>query len=1128
MKKSNLISLLIGVSSMLFSCNREETNKNSKIENGTTKAKQKTTPLFKKLNKEESGFYFLNVLKESEKLNILNYEYLYNGSGVAIGDINNDGLPDIFMGANLFGGRLYLNLGNMKFQQISETANIFTDGYSSGAVFIDINNDGYDDIYICRTLSENPELRRNILLINNQNLTFTNKAEEYGIDDPSFSTSSNFFDYDNDGDLDLYLLNHRVDFKDALTLKSKGQKLDVENLNYTSDRLYENMGDGIFKDVTNKAGLINNAFGLAVSVADLNQDGLQDIYISNDYADKDHIYINNGNKTFTDKIDSMFSHFSKNSMGSDIADFNNDGFLDIINLDMIPENNYRQKQLKSQSPYDLYYMAIDHGLGHQVMRNTLHLNNGKGLYSEMGQLAGVSHTDWSWSPILADFDNDGFKDLFISNGYYKDVTDMDYIKYESNEVAQKSGGIAKTKYMDLVNKMKSTPQQNYIYKNNKDLTYKNMSNKWGLQDLSFSNGSAVADLDLDGDLDLIINNLNHESFLYENQSNNAENNFITFKLLGAKKNKKGIGAKISILYNGLKQYIDNSPYKGYLSNHHNLIHFGLNTITKVDSILVDWGNNNIRLYQNLSINKLHKLDINGGQQYTPQNKNYEALLTKTNTGDLSKYSHSENNYNDFKHEPLLEHKNSNKGPYMTKGDINSDGLEDIYFSGSFGSEGKLFLQNKKGEFNIKKTNVFLNDTLYEDQNSTFFDFDNDGDLDLYVTSGGYQFPSGSEHYLDRLYLNDGKGNFSRTDSILPNIKRNTTIAISYDIDQDQDQDLIIFGATQPKRYPISEQSYVLLNTEGKFIKKDLILPNKGNLGIINDAVIMDINNDGLNEIILAREWDNVAVLSLIDNSFKDITTNCNLEKTSGWWNIIHPIDIDNDGDLDFIAGNRGNNSFYKASLKSPAKIIAKDFDDNGSLDALPYYYFNDNNLHPKHTLDEIFSQLPLIRRKFNRYKGFSSATLEDIFSKEELQKSIIKKATTFKSSIFINDGKGKFSVTPLPNLAQLSEIYGIESSDINNDGFLDLILIGNNYGVDVEMGRSDAGKGLVLFNNQESGFYSLPTIKSSLGLKGDLRRCYSIGETLIITQNNGPTTTFKLKKIAINSYCRLFGSNIHL
>ena len=473
--------LYLGLGFLLIACKSKTTEQDTAPI--TKENIEKNTPLFKRLTKEESGFYFVNELKENEKLNFLNYEYLYNGSGVAIGDINKDNLPDIFMGGNLFGGRLFLNKGKMKFQQISETAGVFVNGYTNGVTMVDINNDGYDDIYLCRSLSANPELRKNVLLINNQDLTFTNKAAEYGLDDPSFSTNATFFDYDNDGDLDMYLLNHRVDFKQALTLLSiskeekRQRNLSDSSYRYISDKLYQNNGNGTFTDITKTAGLVNRAFGLSVTIADINKDGWQDIYVANDYADKDHFYINNGNGTFTDRIDDFFMHLSKNSMGCDIADFNNDGHLDILNLDMMAEDNQRQKQLKGQVPYDSYHLALKYDLGHQIMRNTLQLNNGNGTFSEIGQLAGISHTDWSWTPLLADFDNDGQKDLFISNGYYRDVTDMDYIKYHSNEVVEKAGGLSKVNPMDLIAEMPINPVLNYLYKNNGNLTFRNVSSQ---------------------------------------------------------------------------------------------------------------------------------------------------------------------------------------------------------------------------------------------------------------------------------------------------------------------------------------------------------------------------------------------------------------------------------------------------------------------------------------------------------------------------------------------------------------------------------------------------------------------------------------------------------------------------
>lgn len=1098
---------------ILSGCKKEAKQQQSDI--------KQTTPLFKRLTKEESGFYFLNELRENEQLNILKYEYLYNGSGVAIGDINNDGLPDIFMGGNLFGGRLFLNKGKMQFEQISETANVFTGGYTNGVCMVDINNDGYDDIYLCKSLTGNPEQRRNVLLINNQDNTFTDKASEYGLDDPSFSTHATFFDYDNDGDLDMYLLNHRTDFKNALTLFSisedekKQRNLSDNNYQYISDKLYRNNGNGTFTDITKQAGLANSAFGLGVCIADINNDGWQDIYVANDYADKDHFYINNKNGTFTDSIEKMFLHMSKNSMGCNIEDINNDGLLDVMNLDMMAEDNKRQKQLKGQSPYDLYHLAREYNLGHQIMRNTLQLNNGNGTFSEIAQLAGVSHTDWSWAPLFADFDNDGYKDLFVSNGFYKDITDMDYIKYTSTNIISQAGGLSKVNQMDLINSIPRSPIPNYLFKNNGDLSFTNVAASWGITESVSSNGVVYADLDLDGDLDLIVNNIGSESFLYENQTDKiSKNHFIAFQLKGNSNNPDVLGGKITLRHNGTIQYQEVNPYKGYLSSNQKIVHFGVGNYTMMDSVIIDFGKGKKRLFQNLKADQIHTLSALQGVEFMENKLAKKPFFTEDTNNTLANYVHRENEYNDFKREPLLEHKNSNKGPFLSKADVNNDGLEDVVISGSKDQSAELFLQTNTGNFIKKKNIAFETDAKYEDMQSVFFDADSDGDLDVYVVSGGYEFDKNSELYQDRLYVNDGSGIFTRSNK-LPEIKENSESAIAFDVDADNDLDLMVFGSVSPLEYPKCTQSYVLINEQGSFSINKTLLPNDGYLGIVHKAMVSNLNNSNT-EIVLAGEWMPITVLSKTANGYK-IKTDNGLQNSNGWWNTMEIIDIDNDGDLDIIAGNRGLNSFYKASKEYPAIIVAKDFDENGSLDALPFYYFLDTKLYPKHTLDEIFAHYPGIRKKFNRYLPFSEATLNDIFSEDELKDAVKKQVHTFATSIFINSGNGTFEMKELPKQAQFSEVHGIACYDINKDGKLDIILSGNNFGVDVEMGVSDANYGTVLINKGNNLFESLNSNTSGISIPEDTRGVHSIGsmakQKIIFMLNNASPKVYKLNDL---------------
>lgn len=1118
MKTETIISKYIFLLSILIltACNSSHKDK-SKLKESSSEA-----PLFTLMNSDSTGLYFVNEVKESETLNVLTYEYLYNGAGVAIGDVNNDDLPDVFFSGNLFGGRLFVNKGNLKFEQVSETAGVFLDGFTTGVSMVDLNGDGYDDIYLCRSVSLQPELRANVLLINNQDGTFTDKAKEYGLDDKSFSNYASFFDYDNDGDLDMYLLNHRIDFKDALSIKTyvnkEGETKAYKDTNYenVSDRLYKNNGNGTFTDVTKKSKLLNRAFGLSATVSDINKDGWMDIYVANDYLDKDHFYINNGNGTFSDKIDDMFFHISKNAMGSDIADINNDGLLDLINLDMMAEGNYRQKQLKGQNPYDLYHLAVKYGHSHQVMRNTLQLNNGNGTFSEIAQLSGISHTDWSWTPLIADFDNDGLKDIFISNGYQRDVTDMDYIKYESNKALQEAGGKDFVKTANLVKLMTSTPISNYIYKNNGDLTFTKKTKDWGFDLPSFSNGAVYADLDLDGDMDLIVNNYNEESFLYRNNSNELkkENKYISIKLKGTSKNPNGIGTRITVTTSSVKQYMESSPYRGYFGSVEPLLHFGLGKNEDKISVLVEWFDGTHQELENVNTNQRIIVDIlNAKKGQIQKNESVKPFLKPVENLITKNYKHKEDEFIDFKREPLLEHKISNKGPFLAKGDVNGDGNEDIYIGGASGQSGKLYLQKQDGNFELKTISDFSKDKIHEDTQALFFDADNDTDLDLYVVSGGYAFPESSDNYQDRLYLNDGKGNFAKNTSSIPKINSNGTTVLALDIDNDGDQDLFVGGGALPNAYPFPDQSYLLINNKGVFFDASERLPNHGKIGMINDVLWLDIDNDKISELVLAGEWIPITVLKYETETKKFQKNNIRgFVNSSGWWNTIEAADMDNDGDVDLIAGNRGNNTFYKASKEQPAYIYAKDFDENGSIDAIPFYYFNDGKSHPKHVLDGVFAQYPNIRRKFQNYKAYSNAALSDIFTESEMDGMLTLKAQTFSSTLFENSGNGSFQSKPLHNNTQFSEIHGILPIDINKDGFLDIILTGNNYGTDVETGQSDANIGVVLLNNGRGGFNPISPIDSGLSNPKDTRGIYEVGDNLFIMINNGSAYAYKINE----------------
>ena len=1073
-------------------------------------------PVFTLMDSSETGFFFWNEVYDKPELNALNYGYFYNGGGVAVGDINNDDLPDVYMVGNTFGGRLYVNDGNLKFHQITNTSNTATDGFTHGVTMADVNQDGYLDIYLSRSMASIDTQRANRLLINNGKGTFTNQAKEYGIDDMGFSTHANFFDYDNDGDPDLYVLNHSINYELAMGLITKEQReknlRELSDADYTAtvSKLYRNNGNGTFTDVTAQAGLKDVFFGLSATASDVNNDGWLDLYCTSDFADRDHLYINNKNGTFTDKIHEAMGHISQNSMGSDIADFNNDGALDILTLDMMAEDNYRHKQLKGNNPYDLFQMGMEYGYHCQVMRNCLQLNNGDGTYSEIGQLAGVSHTDWSWSPLFADFDNDGRKDLFVSNGYKQDITDMDYMKYGSNEIIRKAGGKMNVQPMDLLAGTQSTPTTNYIYRNAGNLTYENKSKDWGLAKKSFSNGAAYADLDLDGDLDLLVNNFGEPSFLYRNNTieNQPDNQFISFTF-DPKQHSKVQGTKITLLTDSGQQFQQLINNRGFLSTVHQVLHFGLGKNNAVSEVQIVYPNGTIQKMSKPRLNTHIRLDMADGIVGSfDKEENKKMLLAEIPNPFSPIVQHTESDFIDFKDEPLLEQMYSNRGPYAAAGDVNGDGLDDIYFGASAGYEGKLYLQTSAARFQQKMTTDFKKDKACEDGRSVLFDADKDGDLDLYVSSGSNEVRD-TNLFIDRLYLNDGSGAFTRAVGNIPSIAINAVAVAVLDIDSDGDYDLVVGGNVKPKMFPNAFNSYCLINDgAGNFTANYHLLPQKGALGIINDIAIGDLNADGEKDIVLAGDWRPIGVLLNSGGQFTDQTEEYGLSKTSGMWNTVKIIDLNADGKKDIVGGNRGTNNFFKTSAKQPATMYVNDFDENGEQEAIVNYYFSDGVLYPKYSLNELLEQLPSWRGIFSRYSKYSAARSDEIFSEKKYPNTETYECHTFHSTAFIREGH-EFQSHRLPQRAQFSPTYGIAAiKTVSSAPYV--FTVGNNYEVDVNTARYDASYG-TLSNWKTNGLETLSsyTIPSVSGQARQILQLRSqIGDnnkTFFLVIRNGQT-----------------------
>lgn len=1081
-----------------------------------TSCEKKKDTVFTLLSSEQTGINFNNISVENEQINILTYEYMYNGGGVAAGDINNDGLKDIYFTSNNLENKLYLNKGNFKFEDITDKAGAgCRAGWKTGVTMADVNGDGLLDIYICKSADGDPEHRRNILLINNGNLTFTDKAKEYGLDDPGYSTQASFFDYDNDGDLDMFLLNHSL----VEVSNTIGITPVLRNARdpYYSDKLFKN-DNGKFTDVSEAAGITGGIanYGLGIVVSDINNDGWQDVYVSNDYAENDHIYINNKNGTFTDSSHTSLDHLSNFSMGVDIADFNNDGLQDICTLDMLPEDNKRQKLLFGPNEYDKFNMFVKTGLHYQYMRNMLHLNNGDGSFSEIGQLAGVSNTDWSWAPLIADYDNDGYPDLFVSNGYKLDVINMDFIKYKVDKLIKKSRDVSqdsKTPNTDILKQIPRSKFHNYIYRNNGDLTFQNVTSDWGFDSEVLNNGAAYADLDNDGDLDLITNNMNQAAFVYKNNSNEKfKNNSIRLRLKGEGLNKFGVGAKVKTFFDGHISFKEANPTRGFQSSVDFDLLIGIGKNNYADSVQVIWPLGKTETIKNVKANQLIELsEKNAVSTYNyPANSGNTYFYSESRQPVL--FNHTEDDFIDFGVQSFLPNLLSTQGPRMAKGDVNNDGLDDIFVCGASGQPGALFIQSINGDFKNSSGTAFLADSASEDTDAAFFDADGDNDVDLYVVSGGYAFKEGSTQLQNRLYLNDGKGVFSLKPNAVANVFVNASCVKPADVDGDGDMDVFAGGRVIPGKYPEAPESYILINDgKGNFENKTKTLaPDLQKVGMVTDAVWADLNNDKQNDLIVVGEWMPIKVFVNENGKLTDKTNTFISAATNGWWNRIYAADFDKDGDMDFIVGNRGLNTQVKVSEAQPCTMTYKDFDNNGSVDGIMCYYIQGKS-YPALSRDEMLDQLPVLRKKFNDYASYSTATINDLFSESELS-TAKKLIANNMASCYIENKGGKFEIKPLPLQAQFSPVYAIHSIDVNKDGNLDLLLAGNLEKVRVAIGKFDANHGMLFLGNGKGGFEYVPQTQSGFAIRGDVR------DIQIIKTKDKTRVLFSLSNRPVHSY----------
>ncbi len=1065
---------------------------------------------------KDTRIYFNNALVIGGNPSVLEFEYMYNGAGVAVADFDKDGLQDLYFTGNMVSNALYRNLGNFKFEDITTSSNTGTTHWSNGVAITDINQDGYPDIYICRggPRGSTGVERANLLFINNGmkdgKLSFREEAKKWGLADESYSVQANFFDYDGDGDLDMYLLsNALVDFN-----RNTSRPKDRTGKAPSADKLFRNNGNQTFSDVSKEAQILIEGFGLGVEVCDMNVDGWPDVYVSNDFLTDDFLYINQRDGTFKNQISEYMQHLTFNGMGNDIADINNDGLMDVVVLDMLPPDNKRWKLTMMGNNYDEFQNARADGYQPQYIRNTLQINNGNGTFSEIGQAAGISATEWSWSALFADYDHDEQKDLFITNGYRQDITNLDFMVYGNKVLTMGTEEANRKQRLEALNKLPGIKLPNYMFKNSGNLQFEDISQKAGFTKPTYSNGSVYADLDNDGDLDLAINNIDDPAGIFENNMKvDSANFFIRFRFEGEVPNIEGIGSQVEIFYNNRMQKQYFTPYRGYLSTVEQALHFGMGKVSSIDSMKVTWPDRTIQVLYNLTTNKEVVLYQN---QATLRNKKEEktnpTLFKKIDSIGL-KFKHQEDEFVDYKIQPLLPHMHSKNGPGIVVGDINGDGLDDMYIGGAAGQAGVLKIQQVNGSF-LEQT---FTDSEYEDMGGLFFDADGDGDQDLYVVSGGSSAETQSALYKDRLYQNSGSGTFQRVAAFSQsNVSGSTVIAADYD--KDGDLDLFVGGRIRPGEYPLSPKSVLLKNESSpaaiKF-KKDhqAIASEFDELGMVTSALWTDFNNDTWPDLIVVGEFMSIRFFQNTSGKLKEVTQETGLVHTNGWWNSINSGDFDNDGDMDYILGNLGLNSRFKASAEEPLCIYANDYDKNGQIDPVMCYYVDGEN-YIAHSRNDLIDQINAMRVRFRTYSDYANATFEDSFTKEEIAAALVVKSETFANSYLENLGSGKFKLVELPRNTQFAPIYGTTIGDFDADGNLDVLAVGNFYSSEVFSGQYDASIGWFLRGDGTGNFENVNVNSSGFFVNGDAKAQTKLltdsQEIFVSSINNGALKTHVL------------------
>lgn len=1108
MNKSQTLTIPIIASLFLvFNCSSNPSD--NKLENEPLDGDETfSNQVFEMLPTSLTGVEFNNELVETEEVNFYRYEYLYNGGGVGIGDINNDGLSDLYFTGTVADDKLYLNLGGMKFKDITSSAGIQqNNGLKTGVSMVDINSDGYLDIYVSRSgWYDSPAKRANLLYINQGDNTFKESAADFGLAETGNTVQAGFFDYDKDGDLDCYIANHPL-----FQVSNKDREIARQNPpNRFRDKLYRNNGNNTFSEVSRAAGINNYGHGLGLALGDFNMDGWPDVYVANDFKSHDFYYINNGDGTFTERAKELMAHVSYFAMGSDAADINNDGMLDLFVVEMLAEDNKRQKTNMASMNPQLFWENVNRGYHYQFMRNTLQLNNGEGSFSEIAYLSGLANTDWSWAPLFVDFDNDGKKDLAITNGYLRDTQDKDYVK----KAKMMGGDKGLRTFSELAPLMKSTPIRNYVFKNEGDFRFSNRSEEWGFDFSGFSNGMAYGDLDNDGDQDLVVNNFNDPASIYKNTTSDKNiGHYLQVSLKGPKGNQNGLGAKLSLTSSNGIQFQEFWTVRGFESSCDQKVHFGIAEGDKVKELKVEWPDGKVQSIASPKFDQLLTVNYDDAIAKTTTEPQKPAFFRRVGPQGGYMFTHKENDYDDYEKEILLPHKQSHNGPKITVGDVNGDQLDDFYIGGAAGQPGMLIMQVSGMQFVTTSSPTFQQDAAYEDLGGTFFDANNDGHQDLYVVSGGNEFDPDSPLLQDRIYLNDGAGNFERSQQLLPEMISSGGTVCSSDIDGDGDQDLFIGGRVVPGKYPYSPRSYLLRNDAGKFIDvtetvaNDLKYP-----GLITSAVWSDFSGDGIEDLIVVGEWTGIMMFENENGKLKRTSAENGLDNQTGWWNKIVAVDLDKDGDEDYVLGNLGLNYKYHATTDEPFEVYAHDFDENGTTDIVLGYY-NQGTCYPVRGRQCSSEQMPMIADMFKTYEEFGMADIHSVYG-DKLKDALHLKANNFASSILFNKGNGQFQLKNLPSKAQIAPINGIIAADFDFNGTVDLLLAGNLFQAEVETGRADAGRGLLMLGDGKGNFNPVSQEESGLFAPMDVKDLGMLytgpnrSRILLVANNNFGMQTF--------------------